>query len=90
MTRTAATASGTVGTIVQTGAVGPNGRVLVAPSTGMVTSVTLTFDNADGSPVTAGVENVGNKLYREHLDPLAGGLLYRPGTNFYLSTQWKY
>lgn len=40
--------------------------------------------------VNAGVENVGDKLYREHLDPLAGGLLYRPGTNYYFSTQYKY
>jgi outer membrane receptor protein involved in Fe transport len=40
--------------------------------------------------VNAGVENVGNKLYREHLDPRAGNLLFRPGTNFYFSTQYRY
>lgn len=40
--------------------------------------------------VTAGVENVGDRLYLEHLDPRAGNLLYRPGTNFYLATQYKY
>ncbi|MBX7104289.1 MAG: TonB-dependent receptor [Gemmataceae bacterium] len=40
--------------------------------------------------VTAGVENVGDRLYREHLDPRAGDLLFRPGTNYYLTTQWKY
>ena len=51
------TAGDTVGTVVQTGAVGPNGRIIVSPATGLVSSVTLTFDNADGSPMSAGVEN---------------------------------
>jgi hypothetical protein len=50
-------AGGTVGTIVRTGATGANGRITVSPSTGLVSSVTLTFDNADGSPASAGVEN---------------------------------
>lgn len=40
--------------------------------------------------LTAGVENVGDRLYREHLDPRAGDLLFRPGTNYYFATQWKY
>jgi outer membrane receptor protein involved in Fe transport len=40
--------------------------------------------------VTAGVENVGDVLYREHLDSRAGDLYYRPGTNFYFGTQVKY
>jgi ELWxxDGT repeat protein len=55
--RTAGTPNGSVGTIVQTGAVGPNGRITVSPASGLVSSVTLTFDNADGSPISAGVEN---------------------------------
>jgi hypothetical protein len=57
LTRTAATPAGTVGTVVQTGATGANGRIDVAPTSGLVSSVTLTFDNADGSPVTAEVED---------------------------------
>lgn len=44
--------------------------------------------------LTAGVENVGDKLYREHLDPIAGNLIgypfYRPGTNFYFTSQFTY
>jgi hypothetical protein len=44
-------------TVVQTGAKGANGRILVAPLSGMVTTLTLTFDNADGSGVTDGVEH---------------------------------
>lgn len=57
LTRTAATSLGTVGTIVQTGATGTNGRIVVSPSSGTVQSVTLTFDNADGSATSPGVEN---------------------------------
>jgi iron complex outermembrane receptor protein len=37
-----------------------------------------------------GVENIGDKNYREHLDPRAGDLLFRPGVNFYMTTQLKY
>lgn len=45
--------------------------------------------------LTAGVENLGNKLYREHLDPISGNILgvfplNRPGTNFYFGTQLSY
>jgi outer membrane receptor protein involved in Fe transport len=43
--------------------------------------------------LTAGVENIGNKFYREHLDPLAGyptDLLFRQGTNAYVSAQLQY
>ncbi len=45
--------------------------------------------------VTAGVENIGDKLYREHLDPVSGNLLgvgplWRPGTNFFFNTQITY
>jgi hypothetical protein len=51
------TAGAVVGTTVQTGATGANGRITVSQSSGLVSSITLTFDNADGSPVSAGVEN---------------------------------
>lgn len=54
LTRFAATPSGTVGTVVQTGATGANGRVIVAQ--GAPNSLVLTFDNADSSNITAGVE----------------------------------
>jgi outer membrane receptor protein involved in Fe transport len=43
--------------------------------------------------LTAGVENFGDKFYREHLDPLAGfptDLLFRPGTNVYLGAQLEF
>lgn len=51
------TAGGTFGTLVQTGATGANGRILVAPLTGTVSALTLTFDNANGAAITQGVEN---------------------------------
>jgi hypothetical protein len=57
LTRTEATAAGVIGTVVQTWAAGPNGRIVVSPSSGLVSSVTLTFDNADGSPISTGVED---------------------------------
>ncbi|HEY2783830.1 MAG TPA: TonB-dependent receptor [Fimbriiglobus sp.] len=46
--------------------------------------------------LTAGVENIGDRLYREHLDPIAGNNVninmpfYRPGTNFYFTSQFSY
>ena len=43
--------------------------------------------------LTAGVENIGNKFYREHLDPRAGfptDLLFRPGTNAHVGAQIEY
>src|SRR5207249_1224147 len=57
LTRTTANGLGTIGTIVQTGATGANGRITVSPASGPVSSLTLTFDNANGDPVTLGVEN---------------------------------
>ncbi|HVK19465.1 MAG TPA: TonB-dependent receptor, partial [Fimbriiglobus sp.] len=49
----------------------------------------------DSLLVSAGVENVGDKTYREHLDPVSGNLLgvgplLRPGTNFFFNTQITY
>jgi outer membrane receptor protein involved in Fe transport len=40
--------------------------------------------------LTAGVENFGNKLYRESIDPRAGDQFFRPGTNFYFGAQLQY
>lgn len=44
--------------------------------------------------VSGGVENIGDKFYREHLDPLSGNALgdplFRPGTNFYMTAQLTY
>ncbi len=43
--------------------------------------------------LTAGVENIGDKFYREHLDPRAGfptDLLFRPGMNAYVGIQLQY
>lgn len=42
--------------IVQTGAVGPNGLITLVPASGMVTSVTLLFSNANGAPESGGVQ----------------------------------
>jgi hypothetical protein len=54
----AISAGGTpLGTVVETGATGAHGRILVGPATGVVWSFTLTFDNADGSATTAGVQH---------------------------------
>lgn len=39
---------------------------------------------------TTGVENLNDKFYREHLDPRAGNLFYRPGINYYFTTQVTY
>ena len=45
--------------------------------------------------LAAGVENFGDKLYREHLDPISGNILgvdplFRAGTNFYFASQLTY
>ncbi len=37
-----------------------------------------------------GVENMGDRFYREHLDFRSGRGLYRPGINFYLLTEVQY
>jgi outer membrane receptor protein involved in Fe transport len=44
--------------------------------------------------VSGGVENIGDKLYMEALDPRAGNFFgnpfFRPGTNFYVTAQLSY
>ena len=45
--------------------------------------------------LSAGVENVGDKNYRAHLDPISGNILgvdplFRLGTNFYFASQLTY
>lgn len=57
LTRTSALNSGAVGTVVQAGATGGNGNILLSPANGNVTTVTLTFDNANGIESSSGVEN---------------------------------
>jgi iron complex outermembrane recepter protein len=44
----------------------------------------------DGVLLTGGIENIGDKFYREHLDPRAGDQLFRPGTNAYAAVEVKY
>ncbi len=44
----------------------------------------------DNFTVIGGVENFGNKYYREHLDYRSGLGVYQPGTNFYCSTELTY
>jgi hypothetical protein len=36
------------------------------------------------------IPHIGDKFYREHLDPVAGSQLFRPGTNFYFTAQVTY
>jgi outer membrane receptor protein involved in Fe transport len=44
----------------------------------------------DDFTIIAGVENFGNKYYREHLDYRSGLGVFQPGTNFYCSTELTY
>ncbi len=44
----------------------------------------------EGLLVSGGVENVGDKFYREHLDRRAGDQLFRAGTNVYLAAERTY
>lgn len=40
--------------------------------------------------LVSGVENFGDKFYREHLDPRSGDVLFRPGANYYFTAQVRY
>lgn len=66
------------------------------PTSGFTTYDIRTYwQVSDAVLLTAGVENIGNILYREHLDPISGNLIgvgpfYRPGSNFYFGTQVTY
>lgn len=49
----------------------------------------------DNLLLAAGVDNLGDRTYREHLDPISGnllgsGALLRPGTNFFFNAQVTY
>ncbi|MDA1053336.1 MAG: TonB-dependent receptor [Planctomycetota bacterium] len=46
--------------------------------------------NHNNFTIIAGVENFGNKYYREHLDYRSGLGVFQPGTNFYCSTELTY
>ncbi|MFO0938003.1 MAG: TonB-dependent receptor [Gemmataceae bacterium] len=84
-----------------------NGQNDVATSLGELPSSGFTTFDIRGfwqmtkyCQLTAGVENIGDKLYREHLDPISANLaqqrgmpvapLYRQGTNFFFNTQLSY
>lgn len=66
------------------------------PSSGFTVFDVRTFWRvSDNWLVSFGCENVGDRLYREHLDPVSGNLIgvdpmFRPGTNFYLASQLTY
>lgn len=66
------------------------------PTAGFTVFDIRTFWRArDNWLLTAGIENVGDIRYREHLDPISGNLintnpLYRPGINFYFGSQVTY
>lgn len=57
LTATLTRTSGGPTTVVQTGAVGGNGRILVTPPAGLTTTLTLTFDNAGTNAISPGVEH---------------------------------
>ncbi len=40
--------------------------------------------------ISAGIENVGDRFYREHLDLRTGLGVYQPGRNFYLAAEVRY
>ena len=44
----------------------------------------------DRLQLTAGVENLNNKFYREHLDYRAGLGVFQPGANFYFGSELSY
>ena len=79
-----------------------SGQTLVATSLGETTTPGFTVFNirgfvkvTDNLLVSAGVDNLGDRTYREHLDPISGntlgsGALLRPGTNFFFNTQLTY
>ena len=79
-----------------------SGQNAVATSLGEIATPGFTTFNirsywqaTDRWLLTAGVENLGDKFYREHLDPISGNILgvnplYRPGTNFYFGSQVSY
>jgi len=73
------------------------GQNLIAASLGeLPTSGFTVFDVRgyyrvnDSVTVSAGLENLGDKFYREHLDPRAADQLWRIGTNFFSSVEVKY
>lgn len=60
-----------------------------------VVDIRTFYQVTDNWLVTFGVENVGDRFYREHLDFISGNLLgvgplWRPGTNFYFGSQLTY
>jgi hypothetical protein len=57
LTRTAAIGASPTGIVVQTGAIGANGRIVLSTTSGLISTLTLSFENADGSASTAGVES---------------------------------
>jgi iron complex outermembrane receptor protein len=66
------------------------------PSSGFTVFDVRTFWHVNEKLLlSAGVENFGDRAYRAHLDPISGNLLnvdplFRPGTNFYFSSQLTY
>ena len=66
------------------------------PTAGFTTFDIRTFWQVnDKWLVSAGVENFGDKNYRNHLDPISGNMLsvdplFRLGTNFYFASQLTY
>lgn len=61
------------------------------PTAGFTTfDVRAYWQVSEGVLLTGGVENIGDKFYREHLDSRAGDQLFRRGRNFYVSAEMKY
>lgn len=45
---------------------------------------------SDGFTLIGGVENLGDKFYRDHLDFRSGRGVFQPGRNAYVSGEWRY
>ena len=52
----------------------------------------LSLRATDNLMMVAGVENFGDRTYREHLDfrSLTGTQMFQPGTNFYVGGELTY
>jgi outer membrane receptor protein involved in Fe transport len=61
------------------------------PSSGFTTFDLRSYLKAtDNLLLVAGVENLTDKHYREHLDLLTGSGVFQPGINFYFSAELRY
>ena len=60
------------------------------PTPGFTTFNLRTYRRIGRSLLTAGVENIGDRFYREHVDYRSGLGAFQPGVNFYFGTEIGY